>query len=150
MAFPISKAQREHVSKLTAPERHFYFIDKVTDRKELWTLKSSNELLLFKDAEGKLCIPVWPHPDFTQALAKGDFRKAVATRIDLGTFLSNTLTSCAQQDLNILVFPVSSKLGAPVSAEALRSEINDALATEKPTRSILDIPELPEDFIPQP
>jgi hypothetical protein len=151
MAYPMTPAQREHVTSLTAAERHFHFIDKVVENQAIWTLKKGEELLLFSDENGKMSIPVWPHPDYAQQLAPSTWRNATVVRIDLDSFLNRTLPSCVKDDVHFLVFPVSDKKGSVVAAENLQQELSDALENvkDKKPRTLDDLPTLPDDFIAQ-
>ena len=151
MPYPMTPAQREQVTSLTAVERHFHFIDKVVENQALWTLMKGEELLLFSDDNSKLSIPVWPHPDYAQELAPSTWRNASLVRIDLDSFLNRTLPSCVKDDLHFLVFPVSDKKGNVVAAKDLLQELSDALekAKDKKPRTLDDLPTLPDDFIAQ-
>ena len=148
----MTPAQREHVTSLTAVERHFHFIDKVVEDQAVWTLTKRDELLLFRDDNEKMSIPVWPHPDYAQVMPNGTWSNASVVRIDLDSFLNRTLPSCVKDDVHFLVFPVSDKKGIVVSAKDLQQELSDALvnAKDKKPRSLEDLPTLPDDFIAQP
>lgn len=147
----MTPAQREHVTSLTAVERHFHFIDKVLEHQAVWTLTKRDELLLFRDDNGKMSIPVWPHPDYAQVMTNGTWSNASVVRIDLDSFLNCTLPSCVKDDVHFLVFPVSDKKGTIVTAKDLQQELSDALvnAKDKKPRSLEDLPALPDDFITQ-
>jgi hypothetical protein len=151
MPYPMTPAQREHVTSLTTVERHFHFIDKVVEHQAVWTLMKGEELLLFRDDNGKMSIPVWPHPDYAQVMANGTWSNASVVRIDLDSFLNRTLPSCVKDDVHFLVFPVSDKKGTVVAAKNLKQELSDALANakDKKPRALEDLPTLPDDFIAQ-
>lgn len=152
MPYLMTPAHRAQITALSAPERHFHFIDKVVEHKTLWTLMKDDEPLIFSDDNSRISIPVWPHPDYAQALATGDWSNASLVRIDLDPFLSHTLPSCIKDNVHFLVFPISEKKGAIVTAKDLQQELTEALedAKNKKPRTLEDIPELPDDFIAQP
>ncbi len=147
----MTPAHREQITSLSAPERHFYFIDKVVQNEALWTLMKGEELLPFRDDKDNMSIPVWPHPDYAEVLATGTWRNAKVVRIDLDSFLNRTLPSCIKDDVHFLVFPISNKKGVVVAAKDLKQELSDAIenAKNKKPRTLDDLPTLPDDFIAQ-
>lgn len=149
MSYAITKAHREQITALSAPERFFHFIDKVVEHEALWTLKKGDELLLFSDDESRMIIPVWPHPDYAQVFATDDWKDAPAVRIDLDSFLNRTLPGCIEDDVHFLVFPTSAEEGAVSSAEDIKTELAAAIETakNKKPRTLDDLPELPDDII---
>lgn len=153
MPYPITSAQREHVTSLSAPERFFHFIDKAAEHQAVWTLKKGDELLLFTDEESRMIIPIWPHPDYAQVFATGEWKGVLAIKMDLTTFLERTLPSCIEDDVHFLVFPTSAEEGAVSSAEDLKNELlaaNEKLQEDaKKTTSLDDLPELSDDILAQ-
>lgn len=151
MPYLMTPAHREQITSLSAAERFFHFIDKVVEHEALWTLKKGDELLLFSDEESRMIIPVWPHPDYSQVFATGEWKDAPAIRIDLDTFLNRTLTSCIEDDVHFLVFPISEEKGAVSTAEDLKQELIAAQENTKEAkpRTLDDLPEISDEILAQ-
>jgi hypothetical protein len=63
----------ESVLALSGSERYAYFVKRVADWAELWSLKTEDGWVLAGDDAGHELVPIWPHQRFAMACAGRTF-----------------------------------------------------------------------------
>ena len=86
MGWELRDHEFENARLLPARDRYRYFIKKVSDSREVWSLWN-NGWALMGDDEGK-SVPVWPHARFAQAFAVGEWKDHKARMITLDDWLA--------------------------------------------------------------
>ncbi len=123
MTYKMNQKQFDQVILLSAQKRYDYFIGKVADWEELWTLKSLDGFVMFSDSVGQECIPVWPHPDYAAALAKGSWSDCEPERLDLGNFIDKWIPGMINDNRMVVVFPTPNEKGGVVHPEDLKGDL---------------------------
>ena len=123
MPYKMNEAQFDAVVALPAQERYDHFISKVADWEELWTLRDETGFVLFQDDAGSECIPVWPHPDYAAALARGRWEECTPARLDLESFTTEWIPGAAEEGRVFAAFPTPDKRGPIVSPGRLRDDL---------------------------
>ena len=108
---------------LSAQKRYDHFIGKVADWEELWTLKSSDGFVMFSDASGHECVPVWPHPDYAAALANDSCEDCVQERLELKHFLDKWIPGLIHANRMLVVFPTTNNKGGVIHPESLKEDL---------------------------
>ena len=86
----ISGKEFENVLRLRPEKRYEYFIKKVADWQEIWSLWKDGWVLM-GDANHTEIVPVWPHPMFAEAFAVGEWLGYEPKRIGLDDWLTKWL-----------------------------------------------------------
>ena len=123
MSYKISKAQFDKVTALPGPQRYSYFISKVSDWQEIWTLNSPNGIVTLGDEDGKVCVPLWPHPDYANALVREDWSDCLPEKVDIETFMEKWVKKTSQAGYLFAVFPISDQQGVVASPERLHGDL---------------------------
>jgi hypothetical protein len=126
MIYRLNQEEFDRALTLPGDERYRYFVSKVVDFDEVWTLKGPDGFVLFAtDEDGRCrCLPFWPHPDHAAALAVDMWRDCEPERIDLESFLTNWLPGMTTDNLKVAVFPTPLGTSIIVEPEALMRDLN--------------------------
>ncbi len=133
MSYPLDGQQFERVNKLNAHQRFDEFVAKVTEHEQVWGLSSAGGWAIVS-AEGDDCFPVWPHPDFAAAWAKGDLADCTPQPIPLSAWMQKWTSGMQEDGTLVLVFPTNEDTNEGLVLAA--DELEDALlaAMEQPKR----------------
>lgn len=86
-------------------KRFDYFLHKVPDWGEVWSLKMDGGWVLYGDAKGRQVAPFWPFKEYAEACASADWVGAVPERIDFDSFVNRWLPGLARDQRTVAVFP---------------------------------------------
>jgi hypothetical protein len=136
MSYKLSKAQFNKIIALPGPQRYAHFITKVTDWQEVWTLSSPNGIVTLGDDEGKVCVPLWPHPDYASALVKDDWSDCQPEKVDIEPFMEIWIKKTFQAGNLFAVFPISDQQGVVASPERLHCDLTRGLEGNKKKRPV--------------
>jgi hypothetical protein len=125
MSWELREKEFENVRQLPPQERYEYFVKKVADWQEMWSLWDRGWALL-SDDEGTL-IPVWPHSRFAVAFAVGEWTNYRSRRIGLDDWLAKWLPGMEADHRNVAVFPAEGPT-ATASPAKLRQDLEEELA----------------------
>src|SRR5690554_5082348 len=100
MSFELSATERDNTLTLSNYQRYQYFIDKVTEHGEIWSL-ANDEGWVTLSAEGDNCLPIWPHADYAAQWATGDWSDCKPKSIALDLWLKRW-TKGLKNDENLL------------------------------------------------
>lgn len=131
MSWELNDHEAREVMALSDAERYEYFLDSVTDQREVWGLAKSDGWVLGADSEGHEILPVWPHPKYAEACALGDWQGATAQMIPLAAFMEKWLPGLAHDQRLLTIFPISPGKGPIVPPERLLAELQEELAKEE-------------------
>lgn len=123
----MNQKQFGNVIQLSPHDRYIHFISKVADWEELWSLRNSDGFVIFGDPLENECIPVWPHPDYANALIKDSWSDCYPERIDMYKFLEKWIPGMIEDKRMIAVFPTLDENGIIVNPERLNGDLLDEL-----------------------
>src|SRR5881628_2624617 len=89
MSWTPNQKEIEAVLALEGPKRYAYWIKKVADQEELWSLWHENGWCLAADAAGNQLVPVWPHSKYAELCAEGPWTGYAPKSIPVDTWLSS-------------------------------------------------------------
>lgn len=104
MAYKLTAEQRSRIQQLDAEQRYQHFLEKVSRWEEIWSLKD-DEGFVVVSSDNEDCMPVWPHPDYAQEWATGDWDNCQPFKIDLEAWLDRWLPGMDEDGISIAVFP---------------------------------------------
>jgi hypothetical protein len=127
MSWSPNPKEIENVAKLNPFERYRYFIKKVADWREVWSLWNDGWVLM-ADPEGIEVVPVWPHAKFAELCAIAEWNEYSARPIGLEEFLNKWIPGMARDNRGIAVFPASNRETTTVNPIKLREDLEEELA----------------------
>ncbi len=130
----ITKQEFDAIIKLSPEERYAYFIKRICDWEQIWTLYSDDNLVLNEDKKGKLEVFLFPYETFASYYAHGvkSMEEAVGKCFHLDEFMGEVMKKLLSHDVNMaLVFPVTNGYGLKVTMKKLINDINEELENYK-------------------
>ena len=118
MSETLSQQQRDAVLGLSADKRYDYFVGKVVETGQVWSLRSDKGWVMVS-TDGAQCLPVWPHPDFARDWATGDWADCQPVSIDLKAWTERWLPGMQEDEIAVAVFPSADEQGVVVEPEEL-------------------------------
>jgi len=126
MTYKLNDKQFAAIVRLSDHERYDYFLKKVADWEEVWSLHSPEGWVELSADDGEECLPVWPHPDFAKAWAVDDWSDCQPKAIALDVWLERWTPGLEKDNTLVAVFPVNEEEGIVLPP----SELHDALCSE--------------------
>ena len=108
---------------LPGPERYGHFVRHVADTEEVWSLRGADGWVLTAADDGPELVPIWPHPRYAEACAKGLWQGAQPEAIALDRWLAAWTPGISRDGRQVAVFPTPDGQGVVVSAEQLRDDL---------------------------
>lgn len=105
MAYKLTQKEIENVLKLEAPKRYKYFISKIVDQDELWSLKNNDGFIGMGDNEGHDGIPFWPHIEYAKLFINNEWENCEPAKINFHHFLDYWIPEMIKDNTHIIVFP---------------------------------------------
>ena len=106
MSYSINEQHINSVIALETSKRYEYFIQRVADWEELWSLKDESGWVSSANNEGLMSIPFWPHPKFAELCASDSWEGNNPSPIALSDFMSKWLPGMNHDGLSVAVFPL--------------------------------------------
>ena len=123
MTYDINAQHFTNVSKLQPPQRYDYFVKRVADWGQGWTLQDERGLVAGADDEGVIHVPLWSHPLFAEMSMKGEWSEAKVVSLDLDDLLDNVLPQLERNKQRVSVMPVADRAGVSVDPKRLRDDL---------------------------
>ena len=92
----------EHVLNTDIQKRYQYFIKKVADFGEIWSLKDQDGWVTLGVEEDEF-FPVWPQKEFAEICIGEEWDDCYAESIDLEDFLDDWITGLKEDNIRITV-----------------------------------------------
>ena len=105
MPYRLTAKESEAVSALPPDERLRHLVKRVADWEEVWSLREPNGWALSRGASGEVAAPFWPHPDYAQRCAAGEWAGCEPQTIALDAFFERWLPGLARDGRVAAVFP---------------------------------------------
>ena len=119
----ITKQEFDAIIKLSPEERYAYFIKRICDWEQIWTLYN-------EDKKGKLEVFLFPYEIFASYYAHGTkgMEDAVGKCFHLDEFMGEIKEKLLLHEVNtVLVFPVTNGYGLKVTMKKLINDMNEEL-----------------------
>src|SRR5262245_30441175 len=114
MGWTPSDKEIEAVSALAGPKRYDYWIKKVADQKEIWSLWEDRGWALTGDSTRREMVPVWPHARYAALCATGAWSGYQPRVIPSDVWLERWIPGMERDNRLIAVFPTARDKSAPV------------------------------------
>ncbi|WCN14365.1 DUF2750 domain-containing protein [Marinomonas mediterranea] len=111
----------QRVALLVAPdaERLTYFVEKVKESKEVWSLSNEEGYVMVETDDGD-CVMVWPDAEFAAEWAVDEWDDCEPVGIALEEFQSTWIPSLEKDEITLAVFPNIEDEGRLTSASELK------------------------------
>jgi hypothetical protein len=129
MTYKLDDKQFKAICKKSDDERYDYFMRKVADWEEIWSLSSAEGWVELSDEEGQVCLPIWPHPDFAAKWATGDWSDCKPKAIKLEVWLERWTPGLESDDTALLIFPVGEEEGIVQTPAEVHQALLDQFAS---------------------
>lgn len=123
----LTKQEIDYVSKLEPFKRYEYFIRKVADFQELWTIIDNNGAISLSDIEKHRLVSFWTAEDFIQSNLTGNWKGFTPIKIDLDNLDDTIIPFIEENEYLLSIFPVNGKSGFVVNLEEFIRDLNDEL-----------------------
>jgi len=130
----VSKQELEAVTALSPEKRYNYFVKRICDWEQVWTLYEDNYIVLNEAKNGKLYILLFPFKDFAEHYATNTRgMKGVSYKsFEINEFLETIIKKLQANNVsNALVFPVANDYGLNVSMTDMVKDIQSELENYK-------------------
>lgn len=124
MSWNISEQEFKSVFSLSGVKRYTYFIKKVADWEEIWTLRNHEGWVLAADIYGHEVVPVWPHECFARACIDDEWQDCEPVNIELHIWLKRWCPGIANDGRQVVVFPTPQDKGVVVPPYQLCNDLS--------------------------
>ena len=130
----VSKQELEAVTALSPEKRYNYFVKRICDWEQVWTLYEDDYIVLNEAKNGKLYILLFPFKDFAEHYATNtrEMNGVSYKSFELCEFLETIVKKLQMNKVNhALIFPVADGYGLNVSMEDMVKDIQTELENYK-------------------
>ncbi|WP_444626601.1 DUF2750 domain-containing protein [Flavobacterium columnare] len=117
----------ENVIKLDAFDRYKYFLKRVADNEELYTLKNKKGNYNISRLENKELLPLWSSKEFAELCLINGWEDSIIEKISLDDFEEELIDYIADNDLLLNVFPVYEKTGFVLNLKEFSRDLGEEL-----------------------
>ena len=125
MNWQVSDQEFESVLSLPGAKRYTYFVKKVADWEEIWSLRNQDGWVLAGDPSGTEVVPVWPNQRYAQACVAAEWQDCEPAVIDLETWMKRWIPGMTKDGRQVAVFPTLEDRGIVVEPSRLHSDLSD-------------------------
>jgi len=118
----LSQQQLDEISAMPPEQRLRYFINQVVAEKQVWILTDEHGAVMLT-TEDEDCIPVWPQQEFAQMWATGEWQGFEPKAIDLNHWMQKWTPGLEDDEIAVVVFPLSEDDGLVLDVAELAFEI---------------------------
>jgi hypothetical protein len=126
-AWALSPEERRKVLSFAPRERYGLFLQLTADWEEAWGLHSADGWVLSSGEDGRDVFPLWPHPAFAEACARGSWEGTSPEAVPLDELLDDLLPLLAEDGIRVAIFPSPEGEGVLVTPEELRRDLKAEL-----------------------
>lgn len=117
----------EEVSKLEPFNRYQYFIKKIADYEELWTIIDIKGEYALCDIDAYTLISLWPNKEFIESNLIEAWSMCKPLKLSLDSLYSHLYPIITKESFLFNIFPVNGKAGFIVSLEELDNDLSEEL-----------------------
>ena len=122
MSEPLSPQQIESVLKMREDERLKYAVKEIAKHRRVWILTDEHGCVML-NTEDEDCVPVWPHEEFANQWATGDWEHCKAESISTAKWFSRWTYGLEDDELAIVVFPNQNEEGLVLYPDEFEFEL---------------------------
>jgi hypothetical protein len=129
MTWQIDDQELKAVLALPGERRYSYFLKRVVEWQQVWSLWGKNGWVLTGDDAGHEVVPIWPHPRFAEACISDEWSGTQPRAIALAEWLEYWLPGLAKDQRLVGVFPgVSMERVTVVVPDRLKRDLEEILS----------------------
>jgi len=128
MSWIMNDKEFESVISLNESERYTYFIKKVADWEEVWSLWSKDGWVLASDDSGHQHVPVWPHERFAAACILDEWAENEPRKIELSDWIERWIPGMIRDKRIVSVFPAPNGKSISVLPERLKDDLEEEIS----------------------
>ncbi|MBP7846029.1 MAG: DUF2750 domain-containing protein [Candidatus Pacebacteria bacterium] len=117
----------ENVIKLEAFDRYKYFLKRVADNEEFYTLKNKKGDYNISTLENQRFLPLWSSKEFVKLCLINGWEDSVIVKISLDDFEDELIDYISDNDLLLNIFPVYEKTGFILDLEEFARDLGEEL-----------------------
>lgn len=123
----MNQKEYDNVINLKPFERYKYFIKKVADFEELWTIINFNGDYALSDVEDNVMISFWPKSEFIKSNLTNGWEDCKPKRLTLDDLENEIFDLIDSNNFLINIFPVNGKSGFIVDLNEFARDLSDEL-----------------------
>jgi len=123
----LNKKEIESVSKLVPYKRYKYFIKKIVDFEELWTLVDKNNNIALSNVDDKVLVSFWTAKDFIESNLDDNWKGFIPFKMNIDHLEEKIFPLIVENNYLINVFPVNGKSGFVVNINEFVRDLNEEL-----------------------
>ena len=123
----INNKEIENVSKLKPFKRYQYFIKKVIDFEELWTLLDNEDNLAMSHVDEKMLVSFWTNEAFIKSNLDENWKGFKPFKLTLDYFEDKIIPIVAENNYLLNIFPVGGMSGFVVNLDEFIRDLNNEL-----------------------
>jgi hypothetical protein len=121
---PLEQTEFERLTGASAEEQYRYFVQRCVDSHQVWALVDGEDnWAAFGSEDEGVLLCVWPHPQFAQACAYGDWSDREAVPVDLDIFIDEVLPDLIREGTVVAVFPTADS-AVPLEPERVMRDLS--------------------------
>lgn len=118
----LTNDQLETVNKMRPDERFNYCIKEIAKQRKVWILTDEHGCVML-NTEDEDCVPVWPHQEFAEQWATGDWEHCKAEPISTAKWFSRWTYGLEEDELSVVVFPNDNEEGVVLYPDEFEVEL---------------------------
>ena len=127
MSYKVNPKEFDSVIALSEFDRYQYFLNKVADWEEVWSIGKSEGWRMMSDNEGTICVPVWPAEEYAAACCSEEWSQDEPKVILLDDWMVKWLPGIKKDGRKIAVFPIPICKGTIVESDQLLADLQEIL-----------------------
>jgi hypothetical protein len=128
MKYPLVQAEIDNVLRQTNEVRYDYFVKRVADWGEVWSLKGADGWVLSGDSTGNIEVAMfWPFMEYAKLCIKDEWSETIPTKIKLAAFLDRWLPGFKKDGRLVGVFPNLAGQAAVIDPLVLKRHLEDEM-----------------------
>lgn len=127
MSYTLTDTERNAALSLNADYRYDHFITKLVEHGELYVLTDEHGVMMLT-TEDEDCIPVWPHPEYAEVWASGEWADCKPQAITLKVWMDRWISGMEEDEVCVAVFPTVDQEGIVVEPGEVADAIEKKLA----------------------
>lgn len=118
----LTNDQLETLNKMRPDERFNYCIKEIAKQRKVWILTDEHGCVML-NTEDEDCVPVWPHQEFAEQWATGDWEHCKAEPISTAKWFSRWTYGLEEDELSVVVFPNDNEEGVVLYPDEFEVEL---------------------------
>ena len=119
--------ESDNISNKSPKLRYAYFLQKIAQSKELWTLVDSEGAFALFEVENTIVISLWSDEAYIESNLTPDWAEYIPFKLSMDALQEILIPFIRQNNYLINVFPVDSRVGHIVSLNDFIKDINREL-----------------------